>query len=148
MTEMTRRYCFIGLVGLLSVAGCEPPGAASAPGKTSPDDVLRDIGKAAETTVNFAHQTKEEFEEKLHARLKELDVNIAKLREKGHDLKGEAKEKWARSMAELEEKRDVAQAKLGEVRDSSAEAWEDLRKGAQAAWKEMENAFHEASQEF
>jgi hypothetical protein len=145
---MTRGYCFIGLVGLLSVAGCEPPGTASAPRKTSSDDVIRDIGKAAETTVEFAHQTKEEFEEKLQARLKELDVRIAKLREKGHDLKGEAKDKWARSMADLEEKRDLAQVKLAEVRDSTAEAWEDLRKGAHVAWKEMENAFHEASQEF
>lgn len=145
---MTRGYCFIVLVGLLSVAGCEPPGAASAPGKTSSDDVLRDLGKAAETTMEFAHQTKEEFEEKLQARLKELDVNIAKLREKGHDLKGEAKEKWARSMEHLEAKRDVAEAKLAEVRESTAEAWEDLRKGAHVAWKEMENAFHEASKEF
>ena len=145
---MTRGYCFIGLVGLLSVAGCEPPGAASAPGKTSSDDVIRDIGKAAETTVEFAHQTKEEFEEKLQARLKELNIRIAKLREKGHDLKGDAKEKWARSMEDLEAKRDVAEARLAEVRESTAEAWEDLRMGAQVAWKEMENSFHEASKEF
>ena len=82
------------------------------------------------------------------ARLKELDVEIAKLREKGRDLTDQAKTDWDRKMADLEPKRDAARAKLAEVRDSSAEAWKDLRKGAQSAYDDLDKAFRDASREF
>ena len=80
--------------------------------------------------------------------LNELDAEIAKLREKGSDLKDEAKANWDQKMAELETKREAARAKLAEVSHSSAEAWKDVQKGAQSAWDELDKAFRDASQEF
>ena len=59
-----------------------------------------------------------------------MDAEIAKLREKGHDLKDEAKANWAPKMAELETKRDAARVKLTEVGHASAEAWKDAQQGA------------------
>jgi chromosome segregation ATPase len=110
--------------------------------------VRRDTGQAAKTAADLSYQTKEEFEQKLDARLKELDAEIAKLREKGGDLKDEAKASREKKVAELETKRDAARARLAEVRKSSAEAWKDVQKGAQSAWDELENAFRDASREF
>lgn len=136
------------LIGICSVVGCETQEAASDHGKTGAADVRRNIGKAAETTAEFAHQTKEEFEEKMHIRLKDLDVQIVTLRQKGHNLEGEIREKWARCMANLESKRDIGQLKLSEVQKSGAEAWKELRKDTQTAWKDIDNAAHEASREF
>ena len=80
--------------------------------------------------------------------LTSLHPKIAKLREKGRDLKGDAKVKWDQKLADLETKRDAARAKLAEVGKSSAEAWKDVQKGAPSAWDEMDKAFHDASQEF
>ena len=100
------------------------------------------------TAVEFSQQAKEEFQRKLDARLKDMDAEIAKLREKGRDLKDEAKVKWDQKLADLEIKRDAARSKLAEVGKSSAEAWKDVEKGAQSAWDEMDKAFHDASQEF
>ena len=77
-----------------------------------------------------------------------MDAEIAKLREKGQDLKDEAKANWAPKMAELETKRDAARVKLTEVGHASAEAWKDAQQGAQVAWNELDKAFRDASREF
>ena len=108
----------------------------------------RDAGKAVKTAGEYSEQTKEEFQKKLEAQLNELDAKIAKLREKGRDLKDEAKVKWDRKMTELETKREAASAKLAEVGHSSAEAWKDVQKGAQSAWDDLDKAFRDASREF
>ena len=118
------------------------------PKKVTSEDVRRDAGQAVNTAAEFSQQTKEEFQKNLDARLKELDAEIAKLREKGRDLKDQAKANWDRKMADLETKRDAARAKLAEVGHSSAEAWKDVQKGAQSAWDELDKAFHDASREF
>jgi LPS O-antigen subunit length determinant protein (WzzB/FepE family) len=136
------------LIGLLTASGCERQPADGTPGKVTSEDIRRDAGQAAQTTVHYSWQTKEEFQKKLAARLKELDVEIAKLREKGRDLTDQAKTDWDRKMADLEMKWDAALAKLAEVRDSSAEAWKDVRNGALSVWEELDKAFRDASREF
>jgi len=136
------------LVGFIAVTGCEQPSSVPTHAKVTSEDVRHDAGKAVDTAAEFSQQTKDEFQQKLEARLKELDVELAVLREKGRDLKDEAKVKWDQKLVELETKRDTARAKLAEVSESSAEAWKDLQKGAQAAWNDMDKAFSEASREF
>ena len=129
-------------------SGCEQKPADPTPRKVTSEDVRRDVGQAVNTAAEFSQQTKEEFQKNLDARLKELDAEIAKLREKGRDLKDEAKVNWDQKLADLETKRDAARAKLAEVGHSSAEAWKDVQKGAQSAWDELDKAFHDASREF
>ena len=136
------------LAGLIAVTGCEQPSSVPTSGKVTSEDVRHDAGKAVDTTAEFSQQAKDEFQQKLAARLKDLDAEIVTLREKGSVLKDEAKVKWDEKLAELEVKRDTARAKLAEVGESSAEAWKDLQKGAQAAWDDMDKAFSEASREF
>ena len=145
---MTRFVCMLMLAGLFAALGCEKKPADRTPGKVTSEDVRRDAGQAAKTAAEYSQQTKEEFQKKLNAQLNELDAKIDKLREKGGDLKYEAKVKWDRKMTELETKRDAARAKLDEVGRSSAEAWKDVQKGAQSAWDELDKAFREASREF
>jgi chromosome segregation ATPase len=145
---MSRFIWMLMLPGLLTASGCERKPADQTPGKVTSEDVRRDAGQAVETAAEYSRQTKEEFQKKLEPRLKELDVEIAKLREKGRDLKDQAKADWDRKMADLETKRDAARAKLAEVRDSSAEAWKDIKQGAQSAWDELDKAFRDASREF
>ena len=145
---MRRFRWMLMLAGMFAAVGCEQQSADRTPGKLTSEDVRRDAGQAAETAAEYSQQTKEEFQEKLDTRLKELDAEIATLREKGRNLKDEAKVKWDQKMADLEVKRDAARAKLVEVGQSSAEAWKEVPKGAQSAWDELDQALRDASKEF
>jgi hypothetical protein len=134
------------LAGLLAASGCEQKPTDRTPGKVTSGDVRRDASHAAETAVEYSRQGKEEFQKKLDIRLKEMDAEIAKLREKGRDLKDKAK--WDHKMTELEAKRDAARAKLAEISHSSEKAWKDVEKGAQSAWDELDKTFRDALREF
>jgi hypothetical protein len=145
---MARWLCVLMLAGFVADTGCDRESADPTPGKATPEDVRRDAGQPVNTAAEFSKQAKEEFQKKLETRLKGLGAEIAKLREKGRDLKDEAKANWDRRMGDLETKRDAARAKLAEVGHSSTEAWKDVQKGAQSAWDELDNAFRDASREF
>jgi TolA-binding protein len=145
---MRRNWWMLMLAGSLTSIGCEQKPADRSPGKVTSEDVRRDAGQAVNTAAEFSQQTKEEFQKKLAARLKELDAEIAKLREKGRDLADQAKANWDRKLAELETKRDAGRARLAEVSNSSAEAWKDIHKGTQSAWDELDKAVLDASREF
>ena len=134
------------LIGMLTAIGCEQKPTDRTSGKVTSEDVRRDAGQAVSTAAEFSQQTKEEFQKKLDGRLKDLDAEIAKLREKGRDLKDRAN--WDQKMADLDRKRDAVRAKLVEVGRSSKEAWKDVQKGAQSAWDELDKAFRDASREF
>ena len=145
---MSRYVWLLMLVGLFAALGCERKPADQKPGNVTSEDVSRDASKALDTAVEYSQQAKEEFQKKLETQLNELDAKIAKLREKGRDLKDNAKAGWDRKMADLEAKREATHAKLAEVGHSSAEAWKDVRKGAESAWDELDKAFRDASREF
>ena len=145
---MSRFTWMLMLASLLVVLGCEQKPVDRTPGKVTSEDVRRDANQAAETAVEFSQQTKEEFRKKLDTQLKQSDAELAKLREKGRDLKDEAKANWEQKMAVLETKRDAARVKLAELGSSSAEAWKDIQKGAQSAWDELDQAVRDAAKEF
>jgi DNA anti-recombination protein RmuC len=143
------RFTWMLMLAMLFVAtGCDQKPAVKMPGKVTSEDVQRDIGQAVNTTAEYSLQSKEEFQKNLKAQLNELDAKIDKLREKGRELKDDAKVNWDKKMADLETKREAARVKLDEVGNSSAEAWKDIQKGAQSAREELEKAFKDASKEF
>ena len=84
---MSRLVWMLMLAGLLTAGACERKPADRTPGKVTSEDVRRDAGQAVKTAAEFSQQTKEEFQKKLEIQLNELDAKIAKLREKGGDLK-------------------------------------------------------------
>jgi phytoene dehydrogenase-like protein len=146
---MARTLWIVTLAGLLASSGCGPkPVEQQTSGDVTTDDVRRDAGQAVDTAVEYSKQSKEEFQQRLDARLKELDAETAKLRERGRDLKDQAKADWERKMAELETKRESTRAKLAELSKSSGEAWRDVQRGAQSAWDELEKSFRDAASEF
>jgi hypothetical protein len=143
-----REFSRVMLVGILMTCGCDQKVRDSTHENVSSDDVRRDVKKAADTAANFSEQSKEEFKKGLDDRLKALESEIAKLREKGNELMGKAKDDWAQRSAELEIKRDAVLTKLDEVSRSTAEAWKDVQEGAQTAWDELDKAFRQAAKEF
>ena len=118
------------------------------PSEVSTEDVRRDTEKAVDAAKDAAVQAKKDFEMRLKAGLAEMEVEIAKLHEKGHALKEEAGTRWNEKMADLKSKQKVARDKLDELGTSTGEAWGHLEKGAQAAWDDVRQAFREAAKEF
>ena len=118
------------------------------PSEVSTEDVRRDTEKAVDTAKDAAVQAKKDFEMRLKAGLAEMEVEIAKLHEKGPALKDEAGTRWNEKMAELKAKQKVARDKLDELGTSTGEAWGHVEKGAQAAWDDVRKAFREAAKEF
>jgi peptidoglycan hydrolase CwlO-like protein len=145
---MSKLFWILILAGLITFSGCEQKAADRTPGKVTPEDVRRDAGQAVNTAAEYSQQTKDEFQKKFETQLNELDAKIAKLREKGGDLKDKTKVKWDQKMADLEKKREAARTKLAEVGHSSAEAWKDVQKGVASAWNDLDKAFQDASKEF
>ena len=145
---MVRRFCAVVLAVLATTIGCEQRPTDETPGAVTSEDMRREAGQAVDTAAKYSEQVKDEFQGRLEARLEELDGEIAALREKGRDLKDEAKADWDRKLADLEAKRDAARAKLTEVKQSGAAAWKDVQQGAQSAWDDLEQAFKDAAREF
>ena len=144
---MVRSFWML-LLGLLVTTGCEQKQSTPVPGKVSADDVKREAGEAVDTAAEYSQQAKEDFVRSLNARLTELDAEIANLREKGRDLKDEAKADWDQKLVDLETKREAARVKLDEVGNSTAEAWKDVQQGAKSAWDELDKAVRDAAGEF
>lgn len=128
------RNWFVPIAFLLLVDnGCEK--------KAEKHEAAKEAAHSAKTEVQTAQADKEEFQKKMEHRLKNLEAEIAKLREKGRDLKGDSLSEWDRKIAALNTKLDTARTRLSEVAHNSAEAWNDLQKNAQAAWDDVEKAF-------
>ena len=131
---MVRGFRVVMLVGFAAIAGCAQKSPDPTPNKVTSEDVHRDFGRAVQTAAEVSQQTQVEYQQSLDARLAKLDTEIAKFREKGRDLKDQARVNWDRKLADLETKRGAARAKLAEVSTTSAAAWKDVQKGAQSAW--------------
>jgi hypothetical protein len=133
---------------LVSCAGCSEPPVEHTVRKVTAEDVRRDTEKAADTATKAAAQAKEELEMRLKSGLADMDIEIAKLREKALALKDEAKTRWNERMADLKAKQEAARKKLDELGASTGEAWGHLEKGAQSAWDDLQKAFQAAAKEF
>ena len=145
---MCRSWSLLSAVVLLTVSGCSKAPVEHSVRKVTTDDVRRDADKAVDTATAAAVQAKDDFELRFKTSLAEMEVEIAKLREKGAALKDDASLRWNEKMADLQAKREVAREKLDELRTSTGEAWGHLEKGAQAAWDDARHAFEEAAKEF
>jgi len=145
---MVRNFYWIASFGLIATLGCmeNPRDLPSKPVTT--DDVGRDARKAADTGLQYSLQAKDELVAALEAQRKDLEGKIAELREKGSELKDEAKTNWEKKMSELDTKRTAANAKLAELGNATAGAWEEMQKGAKSAWDELNKAYQEAAKEF
>jgi len=132
---------------VLAGSGCAKAPVEHTVRKVTIEDVRRDTDKAVDTATSAAVQAKEDFEMRFKASLAEMDVEIAKLRERGLALKDEASVRWDEKMAGLKAKQKVAREKLEELGTSTGEAWGQLEKGAQSAWDDVKKAFQDAAKE-
>jgi peptidoglycan hydrolase CwlO-like protein len=84
---------------------------------------------------------REQYQDKIEAKLRQLDNEIAAL-----NVKMRKQGKWAgkqldQQMAELEQKREAAGQQFQKLKNSSQDAWQDMRVGIDAAVKDLQAAY-------
>ncbi len=92
--------------------------------------------------------SKEAYQEKLEAQLREWTAKIAELKAKADKAKAEVKMEYVEQIEKLRIQQAAAEAKLQELRQSGEQAWEDLKPGLERAWKELKTAVDHARSRF
>ena len=133
---------------LFNGSGCTKAPVEHTVRKVTIDDVRHDADTAVDTATAAVVQAEKDFEVRFKTSLTEMEVEIAKLYEKGVALKDEAHVRWSERMAELKAKQKVAREKLDEIGTATGEAWVRMEKGAQSALDDLRKAFQEAAKEF
>ncbi|MGH8507727.1 MAG: coiled coil domain-containing protein [Gammaproteobacteria bacterium] len=84
--------------------------------------------------------SKQAYQEKLEAQLREWDARLDLVKAKAASLGADAKIEFEIQLAALQQRRHEAQAKLAELRERSEGAWEDVKEGTERAWSELVKA--------
>ena len=92
--------------------------------------------------------TKEAYEKKLEAQLREWKNDIDKMKAKADKADAEAKLEYYKQIEELRTKQEAAQKKLTELKSAGGDAWEDLKTGIDLAWKSLGEAVKSARSRF
>jgi peptidoglycan hydrolase CwlO-like protein len=91
---------------------------------------------------------KEEYVQKLHAKLDEWSAEIDKLKAKADKTEAETRIEYQKQIETLKQRRREADKKLSELHNAGEGAWQDLKAGAQLAWDAMEEAIKSARSKF
>ena len=91
---------------------------------------------------------KDEYVQKLHAKLDEWSAEIDKLKAKADKAEAESRIEYQNQIKNLQQRRREADKKLDELRSAGEGAWEDLKAGAELAWGAMEEAVKSARSKF
>ena len=92
--------------------------------------------------------TKEAYEKKLEAQLKEWDAKLDVLTAKAQKAAADARIGYENELKSLKVKRAAASKTLAELRMRSEHAWENMKEGAENVWDEMNKALERLSARF
>ncbi|MGZ5096286.1 MAG: sll1863 family stress response protein [Burkholderiales bacterium] len=92
--------------------------------------------------------TKEAYQQKLAAQLKEWDAKLAQLSAKAQKATAEARIKYENELESLKGRRAAAHKTFEELGKRSENAWEDMKGGAEKIWDEMNKAIERAAARF
>lgn len=93
-------------------------------------------------------EKRDEYVEKLKAKLDEWNTKIDALQAKADHVKPDMKAEYQSQLRNIKAKRDKAQGKLNELRETSKNAWEDLKAGAESAWEDLAEAVRSATSRY
>ncbi len=93
-------------------------------------------------------ENRDQYVEKMKAKLDELNLEIKKLEAKAQGAKADAQIKYSDEIETIKKNRDDAAEKLKEMQSAGGEAWKDLKIGFDASWSILEDAFKSAKSRF
>jgi hypothetical protein len=92
--------------------------------------------------------TKEEYQAKMEAQLKDVTATLAELMVKADTAQAAAKVQYQEQIKHLRAKLNETQGRLQQVKASSGEAWMSLKEGTEKAWGELRSALDNALAKF
>jgi len=92
--------------------------------------------------------TKEAYQKKLEAQLKEWDAKLALLSAKAKKATADARINYENELESLKSKRTAAHKTLEELGKRSENAWEDMKDGVEKVWDEMSKAIEKVAARF
>ena len=92
--------------------------------------------------------TREEYQAKMEAQLKDVTAKLASLAAKADKAQADAKVKYQDDIQKLRLKLAETQEHLQKVKASSGEAWVTLKDGTEKAWGELRGAVDGALAKF
>jgi inorganic triphosphatase YgiF len=91
---------------------------------------------------------RQQYQEKIEAKLRELDREIAELKAEAAKQSRDAGKEVDQQVPELERKYEVARQKYEKFKNSSQGAWQDMKAGIDAAMKDLQAAYNRAALHF
>lgn len=91
---------------------------------------------------------RDEYLEKLKAKLDDWNADIDKLEASAREAQGEMQEQIHKQLESLREMRDDAQKQYLDLQNAAADAWDVMAQGTEKAWKAWFNAFEDARSKF
>jgi len=144
---MSRLAIVAGAI-VLSLAVLEVGQNESVKPFTSAEDVKRETAEALQAARAYTIHQKEEYQQKVEAKLDELAKGIATLQAKAERAGARGKAELNAMIAELQQKRGAARRHFEELKASSAEAWVDLKVAMETAMKDLERGYERARARF
>jgi TolA-binding protein len=95
-----------------------------------------------------AKQERQMYQDKIEAKLRDLDQQIETLKTKMGKLDKADRRQFEKQMAELDRKRAAAHEEFEKLKNPSQEAWQDLKAGIDAAINDLEAAYRQAASHF
>ena len=144
----------IVVMAVVCLLGCRRPVAdhrerqrevASGAGQNVWDtrNVLADAQDAIRSTGRYSREAKEQlqirFQEGLHA----VDQQMERLRRRGDQLTGRAREDFQEAMERAERERERLDDKLTRLRNATVETWEQAKEDVGTAWNDLHSAMED-----
>ena len=123
------RTLWTALIGVGLLVGCN-----------TASGVKEDSRQAAD----YTYEKKEEYQRKLTAEMRDLDVKIDELKAKAGRGSDAVKAQFARDMEALDRQKAVLAEKMEAVKTSSASKWDEVKAGANSAMESVKQTYEKA----
>jgi TolA-binding protein len=116
------------------------------------EDVKKETREAMETAQAYTQQQKEEYLQRMNAKLEEVNQEIQELTAKTQsqllEMKEDAKAELNKDIEALRSRQQEMTQKLEELKSASGSAWDDIKSGMDAAMEDLNQALARARSHF
>jgi hypothetical protein len=123
------RTLWTALIGVSLLVGC---------------NTVSGVKEDSRQATDYTYEKKEEYQRKLTAEMRELDVKIDELKAKAGRASDSVKAEFARDMEALDRQKAVLAEKMEAVKSSSASKWDDVKAGANSAMDSVKQTYEKA----
>ena len=114
----------------------------------SATDVKRESKETLETLKAYTIEQREMYQDKIEAKLNELDSQIDTLRARAENATTAVQAEIDKAIRELQQQQETAMQQATALRDASGEAWSDLKNGLDNAVADLQQAYDKARSRF